>query len=85
MPSNYRIAEHMPAFNIKPKDYTIDEKEIVNLLWNRQWHKHHKRYKEADLIKDILSDWIKMFDDKDGILWEWKPIMPKPEIEDGME
>ena len=57
----------------KKKRVSITESEIENMLSLRDKARENKKYKEADKIRDELSDKGVLIEDKDGkTLWKFK-------------
>ena len=57
----------------KKKRVSITESEIENMLSLRDKARENKNYKEADKIRDELSDKGVLIEDKDGkTLWKFK-------------
>lgn len=69
-----RVAEQLPHLNIRPLACDIDEETVANLLMNRLWHRHHRRFDKADRIRDALAPFVEIMDDAEGTLWMWRPV-----------
>ena len=60
-------------FNYKKNKVSISENEILNKIESRNSARKNKNYKEADKIRDELSDKGVLIEDKDGKTnWKFK-------------
>ena len=68
--------------SVRPVDYPdhLTDDSVKHLLYQRLYHKLvEKDYSKSDKIRDFLTPYIDIMDDKEGTTWSWKPNPPKEE------